>query len=363
VPTIGKPTAIESRALGRRLLRWYDGHRRRLPWRAEPGEKADPYRVWLSEIMLQQTTVAAVKPYFEAFLDRWPSAGDLARADIDEVLTLWQGLGYYARARNLHRCAGVLRDRHGGRLPESESELRALPGIGRYSAAAIAAIAFGRRAVVVDGNVERVIARLHGLKTPLPKAKREIGILAERLTPAQRPGDYAQAIMDLGATVCTPRRPSCGLCPWSGSCAAEASGTPEALPRRVRKKARPLRRGVAFWAARSDGAILLRRRRDAGLLGGMIEIPSTAWHLEGWTPEAARALAPLRARWRDLDGVVRCGFTHFDLELIVLAARVPKGRRAPAGMFWWPLDRLGEQALPTVMKKVVAHAGRSPFIG
>ncbi|MFO0995628.1 MAG: A/G-specific adenine glycosylase [Alphaproteobacteria bacterium] len=350
------PTPKEARALARRLLRWYDAHRRRLPWRALPGEGSDPYRVWLSEIMLQQTTVAAVKPYFEDFLKRWPRIEDLARAEIDDVLARWQGLGYYARARNLHRCARLLCERHGGVFPESEAQLRTLPGIGAYSAAAIAAIAFGQRAVVVDGNVERVMARLHGLTIPLPKAKARIRVLADSLTPARRTGDYAQAIMDLGATVCTPRKPACDRCPWSRACAARASGSPEALPRRLKKKARPLRRGVAFWAVRSDGAVLLRRRREAGLLGGMMEIPSTDWRAGAWTHEAARPLAPLPARWRDLDGIVRCGFTHFDLELTVLAARVPNGRAAPKGTFWWPLDRLGEQALPTVMKKVVAHA-------
>jgi A/G-specific adenine glycosylase len=337
-----------------RLLAWYDRHRRRLPWRAPPGGHADPYAVWLSEIMLQQTTVAAVDGYFRRFLERWPTVHDLAAAPLDDVLHAWQGLGYYARARNLHKCAGLIVRDHDGRFPDSESQLRALPGIGAYTAAAIAAIAFGRRAVVVDGNVERVIARLHCLQAPLPDCKPQIRALAGTLTPDRRPGDYAQAAMDLGATVCTVASPKCMLCPWSGDCAGKAVA--RELPRRRPKKAKPLRRGVAFWLVRRDGAVLLRRRPPEGLLGGMMEVPSTDWRAGAATdPAAAIAESPLPPRdWRVMGGIVRHGFTHFDLELTVLAARV-KGR-APKGCVWCLPDAFGDHALPTVMKKIVRHA-------
>ncbi|MDH3230592.1 MAG: A/G-specific adenine glycosylase [Alphaproteobacteria bacterium] len=336
------------------LLAWYDRHRRKLPWRVPPGMVPDPYHVWLSEIMLQQTTVAVVGPYFESFMRRWPAVADLAAAELDEVLHAWQGLGYYARARNLHRCARQLVAAAGGRFPDNEAELLKLPGIGRYTAAAVAAIAFGRRAVVVDGNVERVIARTFAVEDPLPGAKRRLHELADRLTPHARAGDYAQAIMDLGATVCTPRNPKCMLCPWRDACKGREMA--DSLPRRAPKPERPLRRGVAFWITRPDGTVLLRRRPDSGLLGGMIETPSTEWR-EGPMPSAAaaRRTAPLPARdWRELPGTVAHGFTHFRLELAVLAGRV--GRNAGAGEIWCHPDRLGEQALPTVMKKLARHA-------
>ncbi len=337
------------------LLAWYDRHRRRLPWRALPGATTDPYRVWLSEIMLQQTTVAAVGPYFEAFLRRWPGVADLAAAGLDEVLHAWQGLGYYARARNLHRCAREVAAA-GGRFPDSEAELLKLPGIGPYTAAAIAAIAFGRRAVVVDGNVERVMARVFAVGEPLPGAKRRLRALADTLTPEARAGDYAQAVMDLGATICTPRSPNCLVCPWGDACAGREIA--ESLPRRAPKPERPLRRAMAFWITRPDGSVLLRRRPESGLLGGMIEAPSTEWR-EGPLPTlaAARELAPLPARdWRELPGVVEHGFTHFRLELAVLAGRVERDAGAANGAIWCHPDRLGEQALPTVMKKLARHA-------
>ncbi|HVO17494.1 MAG TPA: A/G-specific adenine glycosylase, partial [Alphaproteobacteria bacterium] len=247
------------------LLAWYDRHRRRLPWRAGPGERPDPYRVWLSEIMLQQTTVATVGPYFTAFLERWPDVARLAAAPLDDVLHAWQGLGYYARARNLHRCAAVVARDHGGRFPDTEDALRALPGVGAYTAAAIAAIAFDRPAVVVDGNVERVVARLHAVDAPLPAAKPELRRLAAALTPDARPGDFAQAMMDLGATLCTPRAPRCVLCPLMAGCAARTRGIAEELPRRTAKPEKPTRRGVAFFAVDADGAVLLRRRDESGL--------------------------------------------------------------------------------------------------
>jgi A/G-specific adenine glycosylase len=357
-PLADDPSAVPqtARALARRLLAWYDRHRRRMPWRALPGDSADPYHVWLSEIMLQQTTVAAVKSYFEAFLARWPTVTALAAAPLDDVLHAWQGLGYYARARNLHRAAKLVADELGGRFPDTEEGLRALPGVGAYTAAAVAAIAFGRDATPVDANVERVIARLCAIATPLPKAKAEIHERARRLTPADRPGDYVQALMDLGATLCSPKRPACALCPWSDACLARAQGTAESLPAKAPKAARGAKRGVVFWTLREDGAVLLRRRPESGILGGMIEVPSTEWREAAWPRAEALRAAPVRARWRALPGAVLHGFTHLDLELEILAARVAIDAVAAKDSFWWPLERLAEQALPTLTKKVVAHA-------
>ncbi|MEX2615160.1 MAG: A/G-specific adenine glycosylase [Alphaproteobacteria bacterium] len=335
------------------ILAWYDRHRRSMPWRALPGETPNPYHVWLSEIMLQQTTVATVGAYFRRFIERWPDMTALAAADQDDVLHAWQGLGYYARARNLHRCAETVAAEREGILPDTEAELLTLPGIGRYTAAAVAAIAFGRRATVVDGNVERVMARLFRVQTPLPDAKPELYALAESLTPDERPGDYAQAVMDLGATICTPRNPQCLICPWSEGCAGRDIA-PE-LPRRAPKKPRPLRRGIVFWLTNSNGAVLLRRRPEKGLLGGMMEFPSTEWR-EGAVVDigAARREIPLPAAdWRQLPGIVEHGFTHFRLELTVLTGTA--NGSAGNSMLWCPIDRLGGQALPTLMKKVVRH--------
>jgi A/G-specific adenine glycosylase len=337
------------------LLDWYDRHRRVLPWRAQAGARPDPYHVWLSEIMLQQTTVAAVAPYFRAFLHRWPRIADLAAAPRDDVLHAWQGLGYYARARNLHACAQAVAADHGGCFPDNAAALRRLPGIGAYTGAAIAAIAFGEQVLALEANGERVFARLFGIETPLPAAKPEIAAAAEGLVPAGRPGDFAQAVMDLGATVCTVRRPSCPRCPWRDACAAAARGIAESLPRKAPKRDKPLRRGVAFWLRRGDGAVLLRRRPDKGLLGGMMEVPSTPWREAPWPTAEALSHAPLPASWQPRLGLVRHGFTHFDLELAVLAARVANDGAAAAGE-WAPLDRLGDHALPTCMRKVVAHA-------
>lgn len=341
-------------SLRHRLLAWYDQERRDLPWRAGPGQGADPYRVWLSEIMLQQTTVATVRPYFAAFIARWPRLEALAAADLDDVLRQWQGLGYYARARNLHACARIVAGAFGGRFPDHEEALRRLPGVGAYTAAAIAAIAFRRPAVPVDGNVIRVLARLRAVAVPLPAAKGMIAGLAARLVARERPGDFAQALMDLGAGICTPRAPRCGACPWSADCRAFAEARPEAYPVKVPKTARPVRRGIAFWAERGDGAVLLRRRPARGLLGGMMEIPSTAWRADGWTFGEAIRFAPLLARWRPVPGSVRHTFTHFCLELGVVAATAENG--AAADGVWCPIDRLEAHPLPTVMKKVVAHA-------
>ncbi|MDP6517506.1 MAG: A/G-specific adenine glycosylase [Alphaproteobacteria bacterium] len=337
----------------RDLLAWYDRDRRSLPWRSRPGRTSDPYHVWLSEIMLQQTTTAAAAPYFRHFVARWPSVAALAEANVDEVMAAWAGLGYYARARNLHKAAGLVLAEHGGRLPVDEAGLRRLPGIGPYTGAAIAAIAFDRPAVVVDGNVERVMARLFAIEVPLPAAKPRLRERAAELTPGRRPGDYAQAVMDLGATVCTPRRPRCERCPWRRACAAHGAGLAETLPRRAPKPARPLRHGVVFWIERADGAILLRRRPARGLLGGMMELPTTPWRGEQWPEHSARAAAPLVADWEFLDGVAHHGFTHFRLELRVAAGRAGDNR---CDGLWVRPERLGDYAVPSVMRKVVALA-------
>ena len=347
----------DPRSVRRRLLRWYDARCRDLPWRAGPGEKPDPYRVWLSEIMLQQTTVATVRAYFNKFVARFPSVQALARADLDAVLHVWQGLGYYARARNLHKCAGIVAGDLGGRFPETEAELIKLPGIGAYTAAAIAAIAFGRRATPVDGNIERVTARLYAVSDPLPGSRRRITQLAGGLTPAPeprgRPGDFAQAMMDLGATLCTARNPDCRACPLKAGCLALRAGEPQGFPVKPPKKARPVRHGMVFWAVRDDGGVLLRQRPEEGLLGGMMEIPSTEWRENTWTEDEAAQTAPVSAQWQPLAGVVRHTFTHFQLELMVLTARVD-GRESKNGV-WCQPRRFSDHALPTVMKKVAMH--------
>jgi len=339
-------------AVARRLLAWYDRHRRSLPWRAKPGERPDPYRVWLSEIMLQQTTVVTVGPYFQSFLARWPDVQALAAAELDEVLHAWQGLGYYARARNLHRCAIFVARELGGGFPDTEAGLAGLPGIGPYTAAAIAAIAFDRKATAVDGNIERVVTRLFALKAPLPGSKPEIRRLAATLTPEKRAGDFAQAMMDLGSTICIVGRPKCMLCPLAEDCRARAEGIAADLPARSPKRARPLRHGTVFWAVRRDGAVLLRRRPEEGLLGGMMEFPSTDWRATAWDDREAESQAPVAAQWERLPGLVRHGFTHFELELVVLSGRVAGKVRG----VWCAIDRLSEMALPTLMKKVVRHA-------
>src|SRR5512144_2810227 len=352
------------RRLARSLLAWYDQERRELPWRAPYGVPADPYRVWISEIMLQQTTAATVAPRLDGFVARWPRVEDLDAADLDEVLNAWQGLGYYARARNLHACARIVVASHGGRFPEDEAALGLLPGIGAYTAAAIAAIAFSRRATPVDGNVLRVVARLHAIEETLPGARAKIEKLARALTPERRTGDFAQAMMDLGAVLCTPRRPRCPECPWRGRCAAFASGNPQLYPRRPGTAGKPLRRGVVFWAEREAGAVLVRRRPNEGLLGGMMEFPSTCWRADAWSVEEAARQLPLAGCWSPLPGVVRHTFTHFHLELTVLAGRVRDGP-APADGSWCALGDLPLLALPTLMKKVARmaiSAGARPYI-
>ncbi len=351
-----------------RLLAWYRGHARELPWRAPPGQVADPYGVWLSEIMLQQTTVVTVAPYFRAFLARWPRLEDLAEAPLDGVLSAWAGLGYYARARNLHACARAVGRDHGGRFPDTEAGLRALPGIGPYTAAAVAAIAFGRRAMPVDGNVERVTARYFAVTAALPGAKAELRRRATDLLPADPEesfpyGDLAQALMDLGATVCLPAKPRCGSCPLAADCRGRQAGLAAVLPRRAPRRARPLRRGVAFWLTRADGAVLLRRRAETGLLGGMMEVPSTEWREAPWSAEEAGAQAPVTASWQPLPGVVRHGFTHFRLELEVWTATAPGAAPGAAedgaGLTegrWTRPEELDAAALPTLMRKVARHA-------
>jgi A/G-specific adenine glycosylase len=341
------------------LLAWYDRHRRRLPWRALPGEIADPYRVWLSEIMLQQTTVKAVAPYFIRFVERWPDVHGLAAAPLDDVLRLWAGLGYYARARNLHACAQAVAAQHGGRFPQTEAELSALPGIGRYTAAAIAAIAFDAKAAAVDGNVERVVARLFAVEEQLPAAKETLRGFAQSLLPDRRIGDFAQAMMDLGATICTPKKPACALCPWNEPCVARRRGDPETFPVKAPKREGRLRRGAAFVVRRADGFVLVRTRPAKGLLGGMTEIPTTEWSHDFDIADAlagAPRLARARPKWRRVPGEVRHVFTHFPLELSVYAAEVPAKTPPPAGMRWVALAELPDEALPNVMRKVLAHA-------
>ena len=336
-------------SLRRQLLDWYDRNARSMPWRVPPadrlaGVRPDPYRVWLSEVMLQQTTVAAVRDYFHRFTALWPTVADLAAAPDAAVMGEWAGLGYYARARNLLKCARAVVDDHAGQFPDSRDALLTLPGIGPYTASAIAAIAFDRPATVVDGNVERVMSRMFRVETPLPLAKPALVACAERLTPPDRPGDHAQAVMDLGATICTPRNPTCGLCPWSGSCAARAAGVQSDLPRKLAKPDKPLRRGT-LWLAHRDGALLLERRPDRGLLGGMLGIPGDGW-------DGSDGTAPASADWQDL-GEVRHTFTHFHLILRVLLGR-PDG--TPTRGDWIDRRDFRPADLPTVMRKAWALA-------
>ena len=341
------------------LLAWYDRHRRILPWRAGPGEARDPYRIWLSEVMLQQTTVAAVAPRYARFLARFPDVAALAAADWAEVAEEWAGLGYYARARNLHACAKAVAA--AGRFPQDREGLAALPGIGPYTASAVAAIAFDAPVVPVDGNVERVTARLHAVEDPLPGAKPRLSALAagfmQDAAARERPGDFAQALFDLGATICTPRGPACALCPWQGGCAARAAGTAEALPRKSPKAARPLRHGAHFLLRDAAGRLLLRRRPETGLLGGMLEVPGTPWREAPWPENEALGHAPLPARWRLLPGLARHGFTHFELEMRLFDAALPRGAAAPAGE--WLAPEEAARALPSVMRRLLVLAGRA----
>jgi A/G-specific adenine glycosylase len=342
------------------LLAWYDRHRRRLPWRPPAGERADPYRVWLSEIMLQQTGVKTVGPYFQKFVARWPDVAALGRASLDEVLRMWAGLGYYSRARNLHACAMAVSREHGGTFPDTEERLRALPGIGPYTASAIAAIAFGRRTMPVDGNIERVVSRLFAVEAPLPQAKPLIGELAATLLGVgdvnSRAGDSAQALMDLGSSICTPKKPACALCPLNEDCVALARGDQESFPRKAPKKSGALRQGAAFVVVSGD-RLLVRTRPEKGLLGGMTEVPGSDW-LAGQDDKAALKQAPAVkgvARWHRKAGVVTHVFTHFPLQLAVYTAEVTARVAAPKGMRWVPIATLKDEALPNVMRKVIAH--------
>src|SRR5712672_780484 len=371
-PAIAKASrragAAEAPARPALLLEWYDRHRRRLPWRPPPGERADSYSVWLSEIMLQQTGVKTVGPYFLKFMARWPDVASLGRSSLDDVLRMWAGLGYYSRARNLHACAVAVLRNHGGVFPDSEEGLRTLPGIGPYTASAIAAIAFGRRTMPVDGNIERVVSRLFAVEEPLPLAKPLIKQLATTLLACagdeksragdeeSRAGDSAQALMDLGSSICTPKKPACALCPLNGDCVSRARGDQETFPRKAAKKTGALRRGAAFVVRRGD-ELLVRTRPERGLLGGMTEVPGSDW-LAAQDDKAALRQAPVRkdiARWHRKVGVVTHVFTHFPLELVIYTATIAARARAPKGMRWVPVATLRDEALPNVMRKVIAH--------
>jgi len=382
------------------LLDWYDRHRRILPWRAPAGRRADPYHVWLSEIMLQQTTVQAVGAYFRKFLQTWPTVEALAAAPQDEVLAAWAGLGYYARARNLHKAAKVVAGEMGGIFPDTAEALRALPGVGVYTAGAIAAIAFDRQEVAMDANAERVVARLYAIQTPLPAGKKEMIEKGRALVPVNRAGDFAQAMMDLGSAICTPKRPSCGQCPLEAMCEATKLGIAETLPVKGPKMVRPLRRGAAFVVRDAKGAVLLVKRPEKGLLGSMLQPPLGPWTEKFPKRAVALTQAPFEAEWKKLSGIVRHGFTHFELEIEVWVADVKarprqiqdchsrpsnakrgegKGtqlgkssqvlkraspslgaeERASPGMtemLWVQTEKLASVALPTIMRKIISHA-------
>jgi len=348
------------------LLAWYARHRRKLPWRAEGGARPDPYHIWLSEIMLQQTTVKAVGPYYARFLSRWPRVTDLAADRLEEVLKLWAGLGYYARARNLHACARAVVEHHGGAFPDTEAELLKLPGVGAYTAAAIAAIAFDRKATVVDGNVERVVTRLFAIEQPLPAAKPAIRAATATLTPERHAGDFAQAMMDLGATICTPKKPACVLCPWNEPCLARQRGDQDSFPRKTAKAEGKKRRGAAFVVLREDGALLARTRPDKGLLAAMTEVPTTDWSHD-FDDASALDHAPMfdaatsrkkqgAMQWHRIPGVVSHVFTHFPLELVVYRTVVANTQAAPSDMRWIAAHDIAGEAFPNIMRKVIVHA-------
>ena len=342
--------------LRQELLDWYDREGRALPWRIRPedragGAKPDAYAIWLSEIMLQQTTVPHATPYWQKFLKAWPRVEDLANAPREDVMAAWAGLGYYARARNLHACAQMVAHDYGGQFPDTIEALRALPGIGEYTSHAIAAAAFNRPANVVDGNVERAISRLYALETPLPKSKKEIRTLAGEIADPVRLHDYAQAIMDLGAVVCSPKSPSCLTCPWQSPCLAQKTGNPTQFPTKMPKKAKPLRRGHVFILHRA-GQLYVRPRPDAGLLGGMLECPGTDW-IEGEAPSRDIA-ASFQAEWIQADAV-RHVFTHFELSLAVWVSEAPESYRPNVG-HWVDMDNVKAMGLPSVMAKAVRSA-------
>jgi A/G-specific adenine glycosylase len=337
-----------------KLLKWYDANARVLPWRAVSPARMDPYKVWLSEIMLQQTTVAAVKDYFLKFIAIWPNVQALAAAPIDDVLKAWSGLGYYRRAHNLHKCAGVIVAEHGGQFPQDYKALLELPGIGIYTAGAISAIAFDLPIAAVDGNVERVISRLDAIEEPVPTSKPIITKRAQSLMPQKRAGDFVQALMDLGATVCTPKSPNCSICPWMETCEARRTSIVEVLPRKQPRKALPIRYGMAYVAIREDGAVLLKRRPDFGLLGGMMEVPGSEWKSVSHRMHPP----PFEAKWKALSGLVEHTFTHFNLVISVRKA-VGIGMDATPDGIWVAKEDVASEALPTVMRKILAHAGVS----
>jgi A/G-specific adenine glycosylase len=348
--------------LSTRLLAWYDMHRRVLPWRAPAGKRADPYKVWLSEIMLQQTTVQAVAGYYRKFLTRWPNVTALADAKQDDVLAAWAGLGYYARARNLHAAAKIVAHEMGGKFPASAEALRILPGVGGYTSGAIAAIAYDEKQPAMDANAERVIARAFAVETPMPKAKTELHAHCSALVP-DRAGDFVQALMDLGSAICTPKRPACQNCPWNSDCRAWQRGIQEQLPVKAPKVARPLKRGVAFVVRDRTGAVLLVKRPDKGLLASMLEPPLGPW-TENF-PSAAKALAqaPFVAKWKKRSGIVRHGFTHFELETEVYVADIARrpSLKGSRGQLWVAPEKLRDVALPTVMRKIVEHGLDGPL--
>ena len=345
-------------SIRRRLLRWYDQYGRDLPWRYKQDQIPDPYCVWVSEIMLAQTTVTVVKIFFNDFINRWPTINDLAEAELGDVLHAWQGLGYYARARNLHKSAQIIVGELGGRFPNTEMALKKLPGVGNYTAAAIAAIGFKKPTTPVDVNIERVVARLFAFTDALPKGRAQIRERASVLTPILRSGDFAQALMDLGSLICNPKAPDCNVCPLKLDCVAADKGNPERYPVKVVKAKRQVRHGMVFWATRSDGRVMLRLRPQTGLLGGMMEFPSTDWRASIWTLAEANKQAPVKGHWRQLDGIIYHAFSHFHLELTVLAAEVyiKKGLKVPKGIFWSTPAQFSNHALPTLMKKVAMHA-------
>ena len=351
----GKPSSDEMGAFRRDLLAWYDRHRRALPWRAKAGIKPDPYHVWLSEIMLQQTVVVTVIPYFQKFVENWPTVQDLAAAPLDEVTQAWAGLGYYARARNLHKCAQVIMKEHNGRFPRDTETLKTLPGIGDYTSGAIAAIAFDRPASAMDGNVERVLARYYCVTTPLPEAKKPLRRLVDDLTAGRtdRPGDFAQALMDLGATVCIPKAPRCGVCPLREGCQARQKGNAAALPRRLPKLAKPKRQGHFYWIVSDRGRVLLERRPEKGLLGGMIGLPTSEW--VALKPGHSPLIAGLKQEIQENRGwLVTHTFTHFDLRLRgCVMEGLKENRIKESGYFWAEPEKLSTLGMPSVFRKAV----------
>ena len=348
LPARNKPSITKE------LLAWYDVNRRVFPWRAKHGRPSNPYRVWLSEMMLQQTTVQAVDKYYRSFLKRWPSITALARASLDDVLAAWAGLGYYSRARNLHRTAQIIAFEHGARFPNSAAELKKFPGIGPYTAGAIASIAFGERVAAIDANGERVLSRLFALEEPIQKTRARMAVLADALVPKERPGDFAQALMDLGSLICTPKSPKCDVCPVAPHCKARIFGIAEKLPLKIPKQERQTRRGAAFVALDRRGAVLLERRPEDGLLGGMMQPPLGAWRQSFPSPVRAKNEIPFSGDWAKVPGIVRHSFTHFHLEIEVYVARF--SRRPKFDGVWVARDNFGQTALPTAMKKLLDHA-------